>query len=45
LSALALAAQGQFDYDRSAPLNARVIGVVDTAPFRREKIVFDGGAG
>src|SRR5689334_16206511 len=37
--------RGQFAYDRSAPLNDRIIGHADTIGFTRDKIVFDGGAG
>ena len=43
LAVVAGAAQGQFDYDRRAPLNDRVIERMDSAAFTRQKVVFDGG--
>jgi dienelactone hydrolase len=45
LTAVASAQMTPFGYDRTAPLNARTIGRVDTVGFIREKVVFDGGAG
>jgi dienelactone hydrolase len=46
LSAVA-GAQGAspFDYDRQAPLNARVVQHTDSQSFMREKVVFDGRPG
>ena len=38
-------AASPFDYNSSAPLNARVIQKLDTIGFVREKIVYDGGRG
>lgn len=38
-------ASAPFDYDRSAPLNARVVQRVDSPSFVREKVVFDGRPG
>jgi dienelactone hydrolase len=44
LAPLASAA-AQFDYDRSAPLKARIVDRRDTVGLVREKLVFDGAPG
>ena len=40
LSCLAQTARAQIAYDASSPLNARVIGQVDSATFKRDKVVY-----